>query len=592
MLSSNRDMDPQSTIRYEADESPPRLVTLGLALQMAILCVGGIVLTPVIVIRAAAESQEFMFWAVFAAVVISGINTILQAVRVGRIGAGYVLLMGTSGAFIAISIYALQSGGPAMLGTLVIISALFQFLISARLSLLRRVLTQTVSGTVIMLIPVAIMPILFDMLQDVPGGTQRLAGPITALVTVVTILGLALKAHGQLRMWAPVIGVVVGSVTGAFFGLYDTSVIDDSAWLGIPNLSGYPGLDLSFSTSFWALLPAFVFVTLVGAVETIGDSIAIQRVSWKKPRAIDFRSVQGAVAADGLGNLMAGFGGTIPNTTYSSAVSITELTGVASRSVGVAIGGIFLVLAFFPKFLATIVAVPGPVAGGFLIILLAMLFVVGMRIVIQDGITYRKGLIAGIAFWIGTGFEANAIYPEMAAEFAGGILTNGMTSGGLVAILMTLFMNGFGARPSKTEAALEVESLPSLQKFIRKFAVKSKWSYSMSFRLEAVVEEMVLTLAGKDDDEGMSRHLLLEARKDADKAILEFTATTDEGNLQDQITLLSDQATEAAIEQEISLRLIKHLSTSVRHQSYHNTDIVTVVVQSPAAQPEAAESKS
>ena len=36
-----------------------------------------------------------------------------------------------------------------------------------------------------------------------------------------------------------------------------------------------------------------MFVTLVGAIETIGDAIAIQRVSWRQPRAVDFRALQG-----------------------------------------------------------------------------------------------------------------------------------------------------------------------------------------------------------------------------------------------------------------------------------------------------------
>ena len=72
--------------------------------------------------------------------------------------------MGTSGAFIAICVGAIAQGGPAMLATLVVISSLFQFLLAWRLSLLRRILTPTVAGTVIMLIPVTVMPIVFGML--------------------------------------------------------------------------------------------------------------------------------------------------------------------------------------------------------------------------------------------------------------------------------------------------------------------------------------------------------------------------------------------------------------------------------------------
>ena len=81
--------------------------------------------------------------------------------------------------------------------------------------------------------------------------------------------------------------------------MYDTAQIAEAAWVGIPAVA-WPGFDVSFGPTFWALLPAFVFVTLVGAIETIGDSVAIQRVSWRRDRAVDFRTVQGAVAADGV----------------------------------------------------------------------------------------------------------------------------------------------------------------------------------------------------------------------------------------------------------------------------------------------------
>ena len=160
-------------VRYEPDEKPPILLSLGLGLQLAILCVAGIILTPAIVIRAAGGSEAFLSWAVFASVTVSGISTLTQAVRFGRIGAGYVLLMGTSGAFIAVCITAIAEGGPAMLATLVIVSSLFQFGLASRLSLFRRILTPGVAGTVIMLIPVTIMPLIFNMLTEVPEAAPR-----------------------------------------------------------------------------------------------------------------------------------------------------------------------------------------------------------------------------------------------------------------------------------------------------------------------------------------------------------------------------------------------------------------------------------
>ena len=195
-------------VRYEPDERPPAALAFGMGAQQAVLCIAGVVLTPIIVIRAAGEGDPYLTWAVFAALLVSGLTTIMQAVRLGRIGAGYPLLMGTSGAFIAVCVTALVEGGPGLLATLVAISALFQFALSERLSLLRRIITPTVAGTVIMLIAVTVMPIIFNMLTDVPEGTPRAAAPASAATTLIVIAALALRATGVWRLWMPLIGLV------------------------------------------------------------------------------------------------------------------------------------------------------------------------------------------------------------------------------------------------------------------------------------------------------------------------------------------------------------------------------------------------
>ena len=574
-------------MRYEPNDRPPRALTFGLGAQFTILSIAGVVLTPAIVVRAAGGGEAYLTWAVFAAVGVSGVTTILQAVRVGRIGAGYVLLMGTSGAFIAVCVTALARGGPPLLATLVVISALFQFALAARLSLLRRVLTPTVAGTVIMLIAVTVMPIVFDMLTEAPEGAPPLAAPICALATVLVITGLALKAAGPLRLWAPVIGVAAGSAVAGLFGIYDAGAVAQAAWIGVPD-SSWPGFDLSFGPVFWALLPAFVFVTLVGAIETIGDSVAIQRVSWRRPRAVDFRAVQGAVAADGTGNLLSGLAGTVPNTTYSSSIAITELTGVAARRVGVAIGILYVALAFLPKALAAVVAIPGPVSAAYLLVILSMLFVQGLRMVVQDGIDYRKGLIVGVSFWAGVGFQGGVIYPEFFAQAAGGLLQNGMTAGGLVAILMTLFMELTAPRRSRLEVALDRSDLPKITAFLRAFASRHGWDAAMAQRLDAAAEETLLSLLGPDepDESGRERErrrLLLVAYKQDGGAVIEFTASAGRENLQDRLALLEAPSAETSDEREFSLRLLRHLASSVRHAQYHDTEIVTVRVDAPRA---------
>ena len=578
----NETAGERSSVRYEPDDKPPKLLAFGLGLQLSILCVSGVVLTPAIVVRAAGGSDTYLTWAVFAAVAVCGITTVVQAVRVGRIGAGYVLLMGTSGAFIAVSVGALAMGGPAMLATLVVISALFQFALAARLSLLRRILTPTVAGTVIMLIAVTVMPIVFDTLKDVPESAAPVAAPISALATVLVIVGLALKVTGALRLWAPVIGVVVGSVVAGLFGLYDVASVAGAAWIGVPS-AGWPGFDLSFGPVFWALLPAFVFVTLVGAIETIGDGAAIQRVSWRRPRAVDFRAVQGAVSADGAGNLLSGIAGTVPNTTYSTSIAVTELTGVGARSVGVAIGAIFLGLAFLPKVLAAVLAIPGPVAAAYITVLLAMLFVTGMKMVVQDGVDYRKGLVVGISFWAGVGFQSGVVFPEYFSQVAGGLLQNGMTAGGLVAILMTLFMEVTAPRRRRIEVETDLADLPKIREFLGSFASRNGWDEAMAGRLDAAGEETLLSLIGEEEDgePPERRRLLLVAHKQDGGAVLEFVASSGHENLQDRIALLDPRSAEVPDERETSLRLLRHIASSVRHEQYHGTEIVTVRVDAP-----------
>ena len=293
--------DRRQDLRYQADETPSYPVSFGLAFQYILLNIAGIVITVAIVVRAGGGSEDYLTWAAFAALIVCGITTLLQAKPLaGRIGAGYILLMGTSGVFIAVSVAALQLGGPSLLATLIVASSLFQFLISSRLSLLRRVITPTVAGTVIMLIAVTVMPIGFDLLFVAPEGAPPEAAPLTALATMAITIVIVLRARGALRLWGSVIGAVAGCVVASAYGTYNMELVSAAAWFGVP-AGGWPGFDLRLGVEFWAMLPAFIFVTLVGAIETIGDGMAIQRVSWRKRRATDFRAVQGAVAADGVG---------------------------------------------------------------------------------------------------------------------------------------------------------------------------------------------------------------------------------------------------------------------------------------------------
>ena len=569
-------------VRYEPNEQPPPLLSLGLGFQCVLLTIGDIVLMVAIVIRAAGTGEAYLNWAVFAALCVSGLSTILQAVRLGRFGAGYILQMGTAGVFIAASVTALAEGGPGLLATLIVASSLFQFVLSSRLSWLRRLITPVVTGTVIMLIAVAIMPIVFDMLAKVPEGSPRASAPASAVATLICTVGLTLLARGAWRLWAPMVGIVAGCVVASWYGLYDTGRIGEAPWIGWP-ASAWPGLDVRFDSAFWTLLPVFMIVTLVGAVKTIGDTIGIQQVSWRRPRATDFRAVQRAVAADGVGNFLSGLAGTAPNTTYSPSVAVVELTGVAARSVGVCIGVLFVMIAFLPKATAALLAVPEPVIAAYATVLTAMLFVGGMRMVVQDGVDYRESLVVGLAFWLGVGFQNQAIFADYLGGAVGSIFGNGMTAGGLTAILMTLVM-GLVARRRKMAAKLHVESLSKIDEFLRRFARDKRWHQAATERLCAVAEEAILSLVPDEDASTVeeARHLLLVVRGDSRAAELEFIASEVEQNIEDRLALLGPWAEETG-GREFSLRLLRHYASRVRHQQYYDVDILTVRVEGDGA---------
>ena len=580
----------RAAVRYEPTDRPPMPLAFGIGLQQAALCVAGIVLTPAIVIRAAGGDEGYLIWAVFAALFVSGVTTILQAVRLGPIGAGYPLLMGTSGVFIAVSTTAIAEGGPGMLATLVLISAGGQFLLASRLALLRRIVTPTVAGTVIMLIAVTVMPMIFDLLKQVPEDAAPSAGPVSSAVGLLVIAGLAMRATGWLRLWAPVMGLGAGCAVAGVYGLYETAGVAEAAWFGVPNVAAWPGVDLSFDGTFLALLPMFLIATWIGAIETVGDATAVQGVAWRKPRATDYREVQGAVAADGVGNVLSGLAGTVPNTTYSSSIAMAELTGIAARSVGVWIGVVFIVVAFSPKFAAVLLAIPGPVVAAYVTVLLAMLFVLGMRMVVRDGVDYRKAVIVGVAFWIGTGFQNEVIFADQLGGLWGDLLGNGMASGGLVAVLLTLFMRLTSGRRQRIETALSAESVATLDAFLQEFATRHGWSEDAAARLRSVGEEALHCLIGAPEEgeeeregqvrTGESRRLLVTVHAEGGSAELEFLAAPGQRNLEDLLVLLPVTPGDA-VERDLSLRLLRHHAASVRHQQYHSADILTLRVDNP-----------
>ena len=540
--------------------------------------------------KASGRDDSYLVWMVFASLLVCGLSTILQVRRLGPVGAGAVLPMFTAAFAIPFCITAVVDGGPATLTTLVIVSALIQLAISRWLFILRRFVTPTVGGTVMMILSITLASVVFGLLDDA-SETEPVAAPLTALATLVIVAALALRGSELLRLWAPMIGIVGGCVVAAIFGIYSFDRVLDAPWIGLPQSA--PGLGLDFGLSFWTLLPGFLFLGLIISIQANGASIAMQRVSWRDDRAVDFRQVQGTLAGTGVSNLMAGLAGTVPNIVNPGIVSFTQITGVASRRVGYGIGGILILLAFVPKASGLLSTIPGPVMTGYLILITGTLFVDGARTVIQAEDNRQKVVVAGMCFWIGAAFQFNLVSLPDLGPVWGALFKSGSTTGGFAAVAMILYLELTNPRRMRFQSRLHIDALPELNEFVAKFADRRGWDQDMKDRLSAVAEETLLTLAPldlalsldlddeEDDEDEEVRRLVVVASSEGPVAELEFIGGGDEENIEDRVRQLQQHDSAIPSEGEISLRLLRQYASSVSHQQYHGTDIITVRVGPP-----------
>ena len=573
------------SIRYEADERCPVWVSLGVGLQGVVFALAPLVVVVAVTARAGGQSESYLSWAVFASLVIAGALTALQSSRIWRFGSGHVLIMGTTPNFVAISVLALVQGGPALLASLIVVASFFYLFLSLWLPLLRRFITPVVSGTVLMLIAAAVLPISLDRVHEVPAGAPAAAGPVIAGLSLVAFVALALRASGAWRLWSPIIAVGVGCVVGFLFGVYDFQRILDAPWFGI-SYGGFSGFDLNPGAGFWSLLPLFVIVTLVGGIKNIGDNVAVQQASRRQARATDFRRVQGSLNTNWLGILASGVAGTPPTTVYSStSVSLINLTGVAARRVGFVIGASLIVLALFPKLPALLLTIPSPAMGAYLLVATGLLFMEGVRTVVQAGLDLQKVIVVGISFCLGAGLEQQTIFTDLFGSPWGGVLDNGMLMGALTAILLTQFLELTNPnRGGRLRVSLDLSSLPAIQQFVANQASRLGWNEASTQRLQSAAEETLMSLIQGSESQasGDAARLIVVARPASGLVELEFVAASDEENLEDRLACLNEE-TEALDEGDLSLRLLRHYATSVNHQKYYGLDIVTVRVRGTRA---------
>lgn len=156
-----------------------------------------------------------------------------------------------------------------------------------------------------------------------------------------------------------------------------------------------------------------------------------------------------------------------------------------------------------------------------------------------------------------------------------------MASGGLAALAMTGFLELTAPRKERIETVLDMDSLPRINALVDRMSSRKGWDERTVHRLRLVAEETLETLLAarrKEGDAGGKRRLRLVIRPEGSGAEMEFVAAGGEGNIEDRLALIEDRHPPDPVEHEISLRLLRHFASSVRHQQYLDTDIVTVTI--------------
>ncbi|MCE2399031.1 MAG: hypothetical protein J4F34_08405 [Gemmatimonadetes bacterium] len=156
-----------------------------------------------------------------------------------------------------------------------------------------------------------------------------------------------------------------------------------------------------------------------------------------------------------------------------------------------------------------------------------------------------------------------------------------------VAVLALLFVSGsvfsgWGDRVRgrrKIEMSLDAGVRHLLDGYLNEFARRLGWDDESTEKLRAAGEEVLMSLAGQDVDMSGLRRLRVSVRQEKGAVVMEFLAAPQGTNFEKQIKLLEQHAVPA--EQELSLRLLKHYASSVRHRHYQLNDLVTIRVERP-----------
>ncbi|MGL4571422.1 MAG: uracil-xanthine permease family protein [Clostridium sp.] len=418
-----------SELMYGINDKPSIGAQILLGFQNIFAAFGGIIAVPLVISSALGFDGATSTAVLSASILTSGIATLIQSKGMGPFGARVPCIMGTDFTFVAPAIAVGSVAGlPGIIGA-TILGSISEVVLSYFIKPLMKLFPPLVTGTVVCLIGLTLLPVSMDWAAGGVGSSDYGSLKNVSIAMLVLMITLLLNRYGKgmVSSASVLIGMAVGYVICIPLGMVDFTLVKESSFFALPNIFKYGvEFDIKYVLTF---IPAY-FVT---TIETVGCLASICEVS--KVDADD-KIIGRGVLADGAGSMIAGALGAFPNTTFSQNVGLIPLTKNASRSVAIMAGILLVGLGFFPKFAALINIMPQPVLGGVGIVMFGTIAAAGIKTLSTVKINNRNLLIIATSIGLGLGVTFR---PEFIGQLPEGlkmIFSSGISTGTIVALIL------------------------------------------------------------------------------------------------------------------------------------------------------------
>lgn len=430
---------------HAVDEVLPLGRMIAFGLQHVLSMYAGIVAVPLVLASALGLDQDHVVRIVNASFFMCGIATLIQTLGFPGFGARLPLVQGTTFASVATMILiGKQSGLPAIYGA-VIAAGLFTVIAAPFFSRLLRFFPPVVTGTVITIIGVSLLPVAIRW----AGGGNPAAPEFGSLgnlgLAALTLLFVLLLTRFSKGFWgriAVLLGLVFGTVVAALLGKASFATVGTAAAVGFTP-------PFFFGTPTFLLVPilSMILVMLVVMVETTADLLAIGEIVEKPVGAGD---VTRGLRADGLSTALGGLFNVFPFTAFAQNVGLVRFTGIKSRFVVAAAGVILLLLGFFPKLGALVASIPLPVLGGAGLVLFGTVAGAGIQTLTRVNLADTRNLtIVAVSVALGVIPATVPTLYQHLPEWASLFLESGITAAALSAILLNILFNIVSTRTER-----------------------------------------------------------------------------------------------------------------------------------------------